>query len=233
MGLDDGVAHRRPNLATAPTMISSAMAMMPSADDAPHGRGADRDAELGRGGFAARGDVEGRRVVAGDRLLGRRDARPEPPCSGRPAGCGRWSWDRSSIFQPLGACRTELDLVGRRGAGVGDESGMRASLPASARPLSTPSRPGQRLSRGEPVISSATVVVGGRVFRRGLHRNRIAVGADRARRADLQLHGLGLAGLDRDRVQLLAAVLLGEARLEVLRRLRRRARPRGCGRCRS
>ena len=33
--LDDGVAHRRPNLATAPTMISSAIAMMPM-PMAPH-----------------------------------------------------------------------------------------------------------------------------------------------------------------------------------------------------
>ena len=35
LGLDDGVGHRRPNLATAPTMISSAMAMM-AMPMAPH-----------------------------------------------------------------------------------------------------------------------------------------------------------------------------------------------------
>ncbi len=45
--LDDDIVHRRPNLATAPTMISNAIAMTRDADGAPHCRDANGDRGTG------------------------------------------------------------------------------------------------------------------------------------------------------------------------------------------
>ena len=131
--LDDGVAHRRPNLATAPTMISSAIAMMPTPTMPHMRRGRDRDAELGVGGLAARGGVEGRRVVAGDRLLRRRHQRLDFLVRAR-----RDAVDGLRLELDLPAARRaagQLDLVGRRRAGVGDDDrdrGFLAGLGAGA-----------------------------------------------------------------------------------------------------
>ena len=58
-----------------------------------------------------------------------------------------------------------------------------------------------------------------RVFSADPCHDLVASGRSRVRRAHLQLHILGLAGIDRDGVELLAAVLLGERGVEILRRL--------------
>src|SRR6185312_15955529 len=112
------------------------------------------------------------------------------------------------------------DLIGGGGPGVGDDDRDRrflAGLGAGAE-HAVAARHGETRLAGDLQRNAR---VGGGILGGGLDRNRIAAGADRARRPDLELDALGLAGLDRNRRQLLAAVLLGEARLEVLRRLRR------------
>ncbi len=75
-GLDDDIrAHRRPNLATAPTMTRSATPMMPT-PAMPHivdvvtVTRKSVEADLAAGGGSDR-----RHVIAGDRLVGRRDQR--------------------------------------------------------------------------------------------------------------------------------------------------------------
>ena len=71
------------------------------------------------------------------------------------------------------------------------------------------------------------------IFGIDLHLHRKMSGVDRAGRTHLELDVLGLAGIDRNRGQLLGAVGLGERGLEILRARRPRSSRSGCGRCRS
>ena len=113
------VAHRRPNLATAPTITSSAIADHADADDAPHGRGRDRDAEGLRCRFAARRGAHRGDVIAGDRLGGRRDQRLHFLVLVR-----RNAIDGLGLELDLPAARRragQFDLLGRGRAGIGED----------------------------------------------------------------------------------------------------------------
>src|SRR5207248_2803756 len=65
----------------------------------------------------------------------------------------------------------------------------------------------------------------GRVLGRHPHGDRILPGADGAGRTHLQLHVLGLAGLDRNRAELLGPVGFRERSIEIRRRLRGETHP--------
>ena len=184
-------------------------------------RGRDRDAEGLRGRFAARCGAQRRDVVAGDRLGGRRDQRLHFLVLVRRDACRR-SWARNSTFQPLGAGARQLDLLGRRGAGIGEhdrDRGLDAGRGARAE---------QAFAAGDVDLGLAgdveprSVVTDGVLGRRLCAVDLVLAGGDRVRRLDLELDVLRLAGIERKRIELLAAVLLGEGRVEILRR---RARP--------
>ena len=91
-------------------------------------------------------------------------------------------------------------------------------MPAEARVLRRPSRPEISIL-GWPVMSRPSSVVDHGVLGGGLGGDLVFAGGDRVRRTHLELDVLGLAGIERQRIELLAAVLLGEGGVEVLRRL--------------
>ena len=155
-----------------------------------------------------------RHVVAGERLVRRRDAglhllRPCP---------GAISVDGLGLELDLPAARRragQFDFVGRRAAGVGDDRpGWWSACRPRRAPLTRPSRP-ESESRGWPTISSVTSVLAVASSADTRDRDRIRAGIDGRRRTHLELHVLGLAGLDRDRGQFLGAVGLGERGLEI------------------
>ncbi len=96
-------------------------------------------------------------------------------------------------------------------------TGIEVSTPADARALSRPSRPLMSIL-GWPVMSSARSLVAVASSAETLATMLYLPAADRVRRLDLELDVLRLAGVERQGVELLAAVLLGEGGVEILRR---------------
>ena len=126
------------------------------------------------------------------------------------------------IFQPLGAEPESSTSSAGAVPVLVMTTGTEVCCPADARVDTRPSRP-LTSSLGWPVIVEAEI--GGRrsVLRSHSRGDLVVAGRGRIRRRDFELHVLALAGVDRHRVELLRAVLLGERGVEILRRLRRQA----------
>ena len=220
-GLNDDIpAHRRPNLATAPTMTRSATPMMPT-PAIPHivdvvtVTRKSVEAELAAGSRGYR-----RHIVAGDRLVGRRDLRLHFLVR-----VGRNALDRVRIKGDLPPARrraAEFDILGRRRAGVGDDDRNSSLLTG-------------RSTRGNQTLAAAHVElrlagdgeaeVGRRrrILCAHARHELVVSGCGGIRRRHLKLHVLALAGIDRHGVELLGAILLGKRNVEVARRLRGQA----------
>ena len=119
-------------------------------------------------------------------------------------------------FQPLGAL-PPARCFRPAPAGIGDDDRDRTLLGCDG------ARAEQPITAGHPAAAGrrrrAQVGLGGSVLGvdRDLDRK---CRRRRSRRPDLQLDVLGLAGLDRDRGQFLAAIGLGERGFEIVRRFR-------------
>ena len=120
------IAHRRPNLATAPSIRSNAIPTTP-APAIPHTVEVfDGDAELAGGVLAARGGADRGHVIAGQRLVARRHQRLHLGILARHQPVDRGRLER---HLPAGRrARRELDVVGRCGTGVADDDRNRTLL---------------------------------------------------------------------------------------------------------
>ncbi len=123
----------------------------------------------------------------------------------------------ASTFQPLGAGAGQLDRFRRRGAGIGHDDRDRGLLPGGGGGVEPAVAAGELDLRRAGDLE-AQFGGGGGVLDGGTRHHLLRADADRVRRADLELHVFGLAGIERNGVQLLAAVLLGEGDFEVRRR---------------
>src|SRR5262249_52519232 len=189
-------------------------------DDAPYRGGRDRNAEGLGCGFTASGGAHRGDIVPGHRL-----------------GCGRDERLHLFVFVggdtvdgfwfeadlPAGWSRArQLDLFGRRRAGIGEDHRDRRLLAGGSLGAEDAFAAGDidlRLTRDvEDKVGRCGGVIG-RYFRRHL----VFAGCDRVRRTYLEFHVLRLAGIERKGVELLATILLGERGIEVLRRLRGQA----------
>ena len=129
----------------------------------------------------------------------------------------------NSTFQPLGAEPDSSTASAGAVPVLVTMIGIVVSLPAVARALEQAVAAGELELRRAGDLQAELGGDGG-VLGGGARRDLVLAGADRARRADLELDVLGLAGIERHRVELLAAVLLGEGGFEVRRRRRGEAR---------
>ena len=223
------LAHRRPNLATAPTISSSATPMTPAPAMPQTVEVATVTRNWLEAVLAARGGADRRPVIAGERLVARRDQRLH---LGILAG-----------HHPVDGLRLELDLPAAS-ARVADSAMLSAgALPVLVTTIgielccAARARAEQPVAARRPELRLADDVerklgLGGGVLGVDRHRHREMPGVDRGRRPHLQLDVLRLAGLDRDRGQFLAAIGFGERGLEIRRRFGGEA-DLGCGRCRS
>ena len=166
-------------------------------------------------------------VVAGQRLVARRHQ-----CLDLGILAGHQALDRRRLERHLPAGRRRSPASAMFSAGavpvLVTTIGIELCCPATARALNNPSRP-EIWSCGWPTTSSASSVLCRSVLRLDGDLDREMTGIDRARRTDLQLDVLGLAGLDRDRGQLLGAIGLGERGLEIGGRFAQRSWRRDCG----